>query len=374
MIVFRYLAREVLATLGAISAVLLVIIMSGRFIKYMAKAAQGMSDLSSLLLIIAYRIPEFLQLILPLGLFLGILLAYGRMYLESEMAVLTASGISQQKIFAYSLLPASLVAIILAVLSLQITPYGVRQVEIIVQEQDAVTEFDSLSPGRFQPIKKGERVVYAEDISSRREKLHGVFVSETDNKNNRDGQVSVLIANSGRQVLHADGSRYLVLEDGYRYDGVPGQADYRRIKYDTYAVLMPSPTAAITVFDHEAMRTSELLASDLQKMKTELHWRISIPVLAFVVTLIAVPLARVNPRQGRFVKLLPAILLYLAYLALLIAARDALDKGKLPNALGMWPVHMLFTLIGVALLYWNSFSYWRSGRSAQKKVVQHAQA
>ena len=106
MIVFRYLSREVLLTFSAVSAVLLVIIMSGRFIKYLAQAAQGVLDPSVLLMIMAYRIPGFLQLILPLGLFLGVLLAYGRLYLESEMTVLTATGMSEQRLLSYTLAPA----------------------------------------------------------------------------------------------------------------------------------------------------------------------------------------------------------------------------------------------------------------------------
>src|SRR5690606_26008631 len=155
-------------------------------------------DPSALLLIIAYRIPEFLQLILPLGLFLGILLAHGRMYLESEMTVLTASGVSQQRIFAYSLLPATIIAVILAALSLQITPYGIRQVDTLAQEQDALTEFDSLSPGRFQQLKQGGHVVYAADIINKREQLQGVFISESSVNPKRSDEVSLLIADSGR--------------------------------------------------------------------------------------------------------------------------------------------------------------------------------
>jgi len=377
LIIFRYLTREVLLTLSAVSAVLLVIIMSGRFIKYMAQAAQGLLDPSALLLIMAYRIPGFLQLILPLGLFLGVLLAYGRLYLESEITVLNASGVSQQRIFAYTSAPALLVAVVLAFLSFYLTPYGMRQVETILHEQDALTEFDTLVPGRFQSMKEGGRVTYVEDVSSDREQLQGVFVTETQvgakAKAVDSKQISVLIAKSGQQVLHSDGSRYLVLEDGYRYDGQPGQADYRVAKYDTYAVLLPKPSVGLTVSDREAMSTTELIAGTHQRFKTEMHWRIAIPLLAFVVTLIAVPLAKVNPRQGRFLKLLPAIFLYMAYLALLIAMRDALDKGRVSNAVGMWPVHALFLCVGVVLLYWERLRYRLSKwRSVTAKDVAHA--
>lgn len=379
MIIFRYLAKEVLLTLSAVSAVLLVIIMSGRFIKYLAQAAQGMLDPGVLLLIMGYRIPGFLQLILPLGLFLGILLAYGRLYLDSEITVLTATGVSQQRLMLYTLAPATLVALLSALLSFSLTPQGVREVATILQQQDALTEFDTLVPGRFQSMKGGSRVTYTEELSNGREQLQGVFISEQQvgNKARRgsktDAGISVLAAQSGHQVVQEDGSRYLILEDGYRYDGQPGAADYRMIKYDTYAILLPKPSVDLAVSDRESMTTSELWDSPQQRMKTELHWRISMPVLAFIVTLLAVPLAKVNPRQGRFFKLLPAIFLYMAYLGLLIASRDALDKGRIPNVLGMWPVHALFLLIGLLLLYWENIRLLIARiRAAKAQGAQHA--
>lgn len=375
LIVFRYLAREVFLTLSAVSVVLLVIIMSGRFIKYLAQAAQGLLDPGVLFLIMGYRIPGFLQLILPLGLFLGILLAYGRLYLESEMTVLTATGMSQTRLLGYTLIPATLIALLAALLSFSLTPMGVREVATILQEQDALTEFDTLVPGRFQSMKDGVRVTYAEDLTGGRERLQGVFISDLGkNTRGEDNKITLLAAPTGYQQVLEDGSRYLVLEDGYRYDGNPGEADYRMIKYDTYAVLLPKPSVALASSDRESMRTSELMASTQQKMRTELQWRLSIPLLTFVVTLLAVPLSRVNPRQGRFLKLLPAIFLYMAYLGLLIASRDALDKGRIPSALGMWPVHGLFLLIGLGLMYWDNLRLLlaRRGSANRLKEAQHA--
>lgn len=179
MIVFRYLSREVLLTLSAVSAVLLVIIMSGRFIKYLAQAAQGVLDPSVLFLIMGYRLPGFLQLILPLGLFLGILLAYGRLYLESEMTVLSATGMSQQRLLAMTMAPAALVALLVAWLSLSLAPLGVAQVQKIIAQQDALTEFDTLVPGRFQTLRDGSRVTYTEQLSDDRIKPgRGVHLRE----------------------------------------------------------------------------------------------------------------------------------------------------------------------------------------------------
>jgi len=374
LIVFRYLSREVLLTVSAVSTVLLVIIMSGRFIKYLAQAAQGVLDPGVLLMIMAYRIPGFLQLILPLGLFLGILLAYGRLYLESEMTVLTATGMSEQRLLSYTMVPALLVALVCAWLSFVLTPQGVQSVAQILNEQDALTEFDTLVPGRFQSMRGGSRVTYTQELSSGRDELQGVFISEKREQRNAssaENAITMLVAKTGRQELQPDGSRYLILQDGYRYDGTPGEADYRVIHYDTYGVLLPKPSVEVSVGERETMSTVELIGNPDVKMQSELQWRLSFPILVLIVTLIAVPLSRVNPRQGRFLKLLPAILLYMAYLSLLVAARSALDKGTLPIALGLWPVHGLFLLIGLLLVYWQPMqlrlAQWRA-----EKETQHA--
>ncbi|TWC37026.1 lipopolysaccharide export system permease protein [Pseudomonas sp. SJZ079] len=372
MIVFRYMSREVLVTMSAVSAVLLVIIMSGRFIKYLAQAAQGLLDPGVLFMIMGVRLPGFLQLILPLGLFLGILLAYGRLYLDSEMTVLSATGVSPQRLLVYTLAPATLVALLVAWLSLSLAPQGVTEQMRILNEQDALTELDTLVPGRFQSMKDGSRVTYTQQLSKERDELTGVFISEKrfSRQGGKERGITVLVADSGRQEIQADGSRYLILQNGYRYDGNPGQADYRAIKYDTYGVLLPKPTVSDEISEREAVPTRELVGSDNPRFQSELQWRLSLPLLVFVVTLMAVPLSRVNPRQGRFLKLLPAILLYMVYLSLLIAARGALDKGKIPLQLGLWWVHGLFALIGLGLLYWEPLRLKWAGRRAAQEVAR----
>lgn len=348
MIVFRYLSREVLTTLAAVSGVLLLIIMSGRFIKYLAQAAAGQLDPSVLFTIMAFRLPGFMVLIVPLGMFLGILLAYGRMHLDSEMAVLSATGISDRKILGYTQGPALLVALFVAWLSLWVAPAGVLKTQQLFNEQDAMTEFDTLAAGRFQTLGSGQRVTYAGGLSDDRTELETVFIAESTGSG-EDANVAVLVAAGGRQQLNPDGSRYLVLSTGYRYDGRPGEANFRIIQYDNYGVLLPKPEVVTEITDREAMPTQQLLGSSDLKNRAELQWRLAIPLLVPIVAFFAVPLARVNPRQGRFLKLIPAVILYMAYLALLVSARGWMEVGKTPATIGLWWVHLLFLGVGIGL-------------------------
>lgn len=370
MIVFRYLSREVMLTLSAVSAVLLVIIMSGRFVKYLAQAASGALDPGVLFEIMGYRLPGFLQLILPLGLFLGILLAYGRLYLESEMTVLAATGMSQNRLLAITMAPAAVVAIIVAWLSLSLAPLGAAQFSQVINQQDAMTEFDTLEPGRFQALRDESRVTYTETMSDDRINLGGVFISQKRlGQDAKDRGITLLLGEKGRQDHHPDGSRYLILTNGFRYDGIPGQADYRAIKYDTYGVVLPKPEVSEEVTDRDATPTSKLLSGEV-KDPAELQWRLSLPLLVFIVTLLAVPLSRVNPRQGRFLKLLPAILLYMAYLTILISVRGSMEKGKSHLGLGLWGVHAIFLIIGLGLMYWEPLCLKMASRRPVKEMAR----
>ena len=214
-------------------------------------------------------------------------------------------------------------------------------------------------------------MTYTEELSNDRSLLSGVFISQKKlGEEAKDRSISVLLAEKGHQEVRPDGSRWLVLNNGYRYDGNPGQADYRAIKYDTYGVLLPKPEVSNEVTDRDAIPTASLLGSTDPRVVAELHWRIAFPVLVFIVTLIAVPLSRVNPRQGRFLKLLPAILLYMSYLSMLTWGKGLLQDGKTPMALGLWWVHGLFLIIGLGLMYWEPLRLKLASRRSAEEMAR----
>jgi lipopolysaccharide export system permease protein len=365
VIIFRYLFRELLITATAVSAVLLVIIMSGRFIKYLAQAARGMLDPSVLMWVMLYRMPGFLQLILPLGLFLAIMLSYGRLYLESEMAALSASGMSQQRLLTYTLGPAALVALVVGWLALSLAPSSAYSSWELLAAQKNLSEFETLSAGRFQELSSGSRVTYTESLSGDRSVLQSVFITERD----ENGQITNLVAETGRQLVQDDGRRYLVLENGYRYDGVPGQADYRVLRYDRYGVLLPSPAGITSNYNLEDDPTVSLWGHPGRAQQAELQWRLSLPLIVLVMTLFAVPMAKANPRQGRYLKLLPALFLYMSYLGLLIAMRSQMEKGGIPPEIGLWWVHLLFLGIGALIFFWEPLNLkWAALRAARREA------
>jgi len=358
-ILFRYLARQVLVNMTAVSSVLLLIFLSGRFIRYLAEAADGRISSHVLFTLIGYRFPGFLELILPLGLFIGILLAYGRMYLESEMTVLNACGVSPHKVLFLTLVCSLFVSVVVGIMGLYYSPWGMRQEEKLLAAQSKLTEFDLLSPGRFQALKSGLRVTYAQSISGDKKILHHVFISEksTDGK-----KLVVLSASSGTMIINPKtGSRFLILHNGKRFDGIAGKANYKVVTFDTYGVRLQEQKADNRGRKIEYLRTQELWNSKEPDARAVLQWRISLPLLVPIMVLLAVPLSRVNPRQGRFFQLFPAMLIYITYLGLLIVSRKALAKEQIPEWVGLWWVHLLFLGVGLILQFGRDFKnrHWQ---------------
>ncbi|MBR9829755.1 MAG: LPS export ABC transporter permease LptF [Oceanospirillales bacterium] len=351
MIIFRYLAREALISTAAVTSVLLLIITSARLIKYLADAATGKLEAGFVFWVLLWRIPGFLELLLPLGLFLGILLAFGRLYLDSEMVVLRACGISQKRLAMYALGPAALVAGLVAVMTLWLAPLGAAKSEEIFRIQESRSELELLTPGRFQSQTNGRQVTYAESYDADSDQLLEVFIAQR----NENGEPIVLTAAyAERQMVPEYAGRFLVLQDGYRYDGVPGQAAYSRTQYAGYGISLPEAELAREVTELDALPTLQLLSSDDQAQQARLHWRLSLPVLAFIVTLIAVPMSRTNPRQGRFAKLIPSIVVYLLYLSLLTSTRSAVEDGEQSVWL-LWVIHALFLVLAANLILAERF-------------------
>ena len=347
----------------AVTGVVLLIIMSGRFVNYLAQAASGSLNADFLFAIMGYRMPEFLVMIIPMGLFLGIIMSYGRLYVENEMTILSACGMSQNQLLRMTMIPALGVLLVVAGLSLYAAPKGIQKVELLLAEQDSMTEFDTLVPGRFQTLDGGKRVTYTESLTGNRQVMEKVFIASRGDRGSQS--ISLVLAQEGRlSTTGQQGQRYLILSDGFRYDLTPGDLQVRTTEYGHYGLRMEERAIKKEISREQALPTEVLMASDDSVHIAELQWRLSLPLVVPIIVLLAVPLSRVNPRQGRFVKLLPGVLMYLLYLALLIYARGAVSDQRLPPQVGLWWVHGLYLAMGLAMVLWEPLRVKLAGRKA----------
>ena len=224
-----------MSTTFAICIVLLLVLISGRFVKYLTSALAGNMDPAVIFAVIGYRIPGFLELTVPLAFFLAILLTFGRLHVENEISVLKACGISERRLMGYTIVVAAAIAVFVAWLSLSVSPAGAAKAETILKAQKAMTELDRVSPKRFYNLGGDKGVTYAERIRDNRE-LEDVFLAfAAGSVENLDSRLVVVVAELGRQQLSENGSeRFLVLDKGYRFEGIPGKHDFQITNFQQY--------------------------------------------------------------------------------------------------------------------------------------------
>lgn len=327
----RYLSAEFARAVLAALVVLGMVSLGGVFADLIGEMAAGKVPPSLLLSQLGLRLLGYLPLILPLALLLGLQLAVGRLYRDSEMHVLTAAGVGPLRMLRPLLLVVAPVLIAIAACSLWLGPWANRLARGMVIEANKNLLVAGLEPGRFTPMANGG-VAYAGEMSSDGTKLARVFIFRE-----RGDRMDVATARSG-ELYRDQGARVLALLDGFRVEGpLAGQdLDYRLMHYARNEMQLPAPDDQRRMDDPAFKTLGELLADPAAPARAELHWRIAPPLLALAFALMALPLARSSPRQSRHGALLLAFLAYLVGIFLMILGTEWLASGRLPVAAGLW--------------------------------------
>lgn len=347
MLIFRYLLRETFKSQIAVFLILMAIFITLKFARILGDASDGDVPADLVLGFITLYSPVLASLVLPISLFLGVMLAHGRLYVDSEMTVLKACGVSEWYVTRVTLLFAVIMAIVTAVVTLYLAPAAAEKEYQLQEQATAKSGLASVMPGRFQQTGNDKAVIFVHDVDSDSDRLKKVFLSQ---RSQDDKQILLIYAKTGTIETSEIGDQQLVLFDGNQYEGSGTEQAFQIINFDEYRV-------TITPNDQEqkrrklvALPTSDLMKLDNIEAIAELQWRIAIPLSLPFLVLIAVPLSAVDPRQGRFGKMFPALLLYLGYFLLLLASRQLLEDGKLPPALGLWWVHIVMLFVGMGLI------------------------
>jgi lipopolysaccharide export system permease protein len=276
---------------------------------------------------------------------LGVVLAFGRLYHDSEMAGALACGIGPATIYVPVALLAVVVAALLAWLTLALAPQATARALSLRSAAMRAGQFAPIVPGKFRTFGGGGAVVYAE-IANRDGTLGHVFVER-----NRGPRVEVAIAERARYAVTADGMTHTItLYDGERFEGVPGTPQFRIVRFAEHIVPVQVPVLSDVIRNLEAQPSWTLYASNDLEKRAELHWRIALPSMCLVLTLLAVPLARLKPRQGRYARIWIAIVIYFVYSNLISAGKVWLARGTIPEALGLWWTHAAVALLALAII------------------------
>lgn len=354
-IITSYLAREISKTSAATALILFIILISNALGRLLADVADGDIPHQALWPVLLSQSVGILSLLLPIGVFLGIVFAFGRMYKDHEIVVMYACGVGYgdfYKPIAWVVLPIMLFSLYSSIwLSAQVQNHA----QGIVEKEQNVHEFQQVKPGQFNQNKKGDRVVFMESISEDRLELRDIIISETG----RDKLVLETARSGRQQVDPQSGDLFLVVGPGERYESRPGETRHRVIEFQEHGILLENQQKK----SGEEMSSTRKSPAELWQSKSledrvEMQWRIAVPVVLLVLALLAVPLAYIAPRQGRFGKVGYAILVFIVYLNLLIVTRGQLESGVVPMAINFWWVHLLFLGLTGTLLWRRNRGYF----------------
>jgi lipopolysaccharide export system permease protein len=357
VIIFRYLLKEVAKTQLAVFVVLMTIFISQKFVRVLGDASEGSIPGQLVMTFIALKIPDLASFILPLSLFLGVLLAYGRIYADSEMTVLHACGVSEWYVVRVTLLLAVITAFLTGLFTLYLAPMASEYQYQVKEELAADSGLSALVSGRFQQTGNQDAVVFIHDKNRDTNSLNKVFVAQLPKTDDISASIinsSLVYAKHGQVFEDELGSQQLVLDDGIRYHRDIDSGEFQSVAFDKYYIQIKDQEVEHQNRKLNALSTLELFKNEVPELeaayRATIQWRIAFPLACIILIFIAVPLSVVNPRQGKFAKMLPALMMFLGYLLLLTSMRSAIEKNAIPSVVGLWPVHISALFIGVMLL------------------------
>lgn len=353
MIIFRYLLKEVAKTQVAVFIVLMTIFISNKFVRVLDDASEGSIPGQMVMIFIGLKIPDLAGMILPLSFFLGILLAYGRIYADNEMSILHACGVSEWYVVRVTLILGLITALVTGAFTLYLSPMAAEYEYQVKEQLAADSGLSSLIAGRFQATGNKKAVVFIHDKDREDNSFEKVFVAQLpDGKEKRKNIInsSLVYAAKGKVIEESSGSQRLILTDGTRYQNDDKNKEFRQVAFDKYYIQIQDQKVEHKRRKLKAVKTSQLFDEKSAEFIAEIHWRIAFPLACILLTFVAVPLSVVNPRQGKFAKMLPALLLFLGYFLLLTAVKRGVESETIPSNIGLWPVHFMALILGASLL------------------------
>ena len=356
MILRRYMTQQVAANTAIVLLFLMALMLGGRLIRYFGIAAEGRLDVGLLFAIIGYNIPTFLELILPLSFFIALMLVLGRMYVDHEMSVLFASGISRGRLTRLMIPLITGLFVFQMGISLLAKPWGLSNSEHIWQTQSLGSLLDLVRPKTF--ISSGNYHLYVDEFDKEKRELKNIYVvqQQTDKSGKIAKNDVIITATRAYQVpsKDTDSSMQLDLFQGRRYELGTNNAKYNQASFEKYRITLEKPASEkITETNVETQTTAKLLAhTQKPEVKAELGYRFTMPWLIIIAAMLATPLAQVRPRQGRWLRLLPSVLIFASCAISIISLRTAIGKERISEYAYIWLI--VGFIVFALLLNWQS--------------------
>lgn len=341
----RYIGREILTTFIAVILILISILLTQRLALYLNEATSGGLSQSAILSLVGLQVIRFLAELLPLSFLLASIIAFGRLYKDSEMAALFALGMPIKTLYQILLLLAIPLMIIITLLNFWVVPEVAKTQDIVLHKARESAKVTVLKPGVFKSFAN-KHTVYVESISNKGEQLNNVFIHSKEYSGNREVGYSVTTARYGEQLTDEEGARFVVLKEGSRFTDKEGVREKLYFQHLTLRL-----EAASDAFAHKALSlsTKELIEEPQPKHLAELHRRIAGPLSVLILILMIPALAHSRPREGQFNKLIVALILYVIYFNLLGIGQSWIERGRIAPIFGLWWAHAIMLIVGLII-------------------------
>lgn len=341
----RYLVRQTMAAAVISLVVLLVVVVALFFTELLGDAAGGSVPGRMVLVLVALRVPEALVLVMPLALMTGLLLSLGAMGQNSELSVMRAVGLAPGRLFAAGARVATIWAVVMLVVTGWLSPLAERGAERVLADAARTAVIAGIQPGQFVSLADGSIVVYASGVDARTGRLRDVFIS----RDTGNGTEVTTARNGSFRVDDETGERFLTLFEGGQVVQAPSGGMVRRLQFARNDIRLPSVSRRGEGAGLATVLLPDLVAASSRAAGVELQWRLAPPLAVLLLAALAVPLAVVDPRQGRHGRIVLALVIYLGYSNAVHLCLMAMQQGRLAGAVGLWPIHGLVAMVAVGL-------------------------
>ncbi|OIR05527.1 lipopolysaccharide export system permease protein LptF [mine drainage metagenome] len=349
------LVREFASTGLLVSSVLLGIVVFTQLIRLLGESVSGVLAVDGVVAMLGFTSFSYLPVLLSISLFLSVLLTLSRSYRDSEMVVWFTSGIGLTRWIRPVLGYAIPITLVIALFSLLLSPWALNKADEFKRRLDSRDDVSAATPGAFRESKQSDRVFFLEDVDPQKKRVGNIFVQSMQN-----GREGTMVAKEGYQETAPNGDRFLVMLNGTRYEGIPGQADFKVVEFERYAMRIEPAELRQEVPNLKAYPTMYLLQNPTSWNMSELEWRIGLPLSALILSLLAIPLSYVNPRAGRSLNLISAMVIYMFYNNMISVTNSWVGRGNISVATGMLGIHMLMFMVMLIFFYHRSSpSSWR---------------
>lgn len=350
MIFKRSLVQELFATALSSFLVLLGIMVAQRITYYLGFAARGGIASNAIGTLLGFSVLKFLPLLLTLTLFIAVLMTLTRWHRDSEMVVWFTSGQGMYALIRPLLTFSLPIIAIIGLLSLFVTPWATQKGSDYREQMDSQNELTAIVPGVFKEAKNAERVYFVESFSTLQNKINNIFAQSVQHQ-----KLGIIFAKEGSYETEKNGDSFLTLLNGHRYENTPDTPEFGVMEFERYILRIEPAEAKQDPPTARAISSQELLKEHTPDSSAELQWRISLPIAAFLLVLLAIPLSFVDPRAGRSANLIMALLVYIIYNNVLSILQSWVVRGKLSPLIGLWPAHMAVLALFVYLFYRRLF-------------------